>query len=117
MRFELFFGVGDGVGEAFFRLVEAVGDGVGVAFFVERFRCLRDGVGLGFGSRTFLIFVPNDSSAAFASWSMPNSIAATTNNRNVLWKSMNLVGRFCETPFGPASDTDALQFAPSRLIG
>ena len=63
MRFDLFFGVGDGVGEAFFRLGEAVGDGVGVAFFVECFRCLRLGVGLGFGSRTFLIFVPNDSSA------------------------------------------------------
>ena len=141
MRFDLLFAVGDGVGEAFFRLAEAVGDGVGVAFFDERFRCLRDGVGLGSGSRTFLIFVPNDSSAAFASWSMPNSIAAKTNNRNVLWKSMNLVGRltgslplsrpaglpvlvarvpaapFCETPFGPASDTDALQFAPRPLIG
>ena len=141
MRFDLLLGVGDGVGEAFFRLAEGVGDGVGGAFFDERFRCLRDGVGLGSGSRTFLIFVPNDSSAAFASWSMPNSIAATANNRNVLWKSMNLVGRlirslplsrpaglpvhfarvpaapFCETPFGPASDTDALQFAPSPLIG
>ena len=92
MRFDLLLAVGDGVGETFFRLAERVGDGVGVVFFDERFRCLRDEVGLGSGSRTFLIFVPNDSSAAFASWSMPNSIAATTNNRNVLWKSMNLVG-------------------------
>jgi len=30
---------------------------------------------------------------------------------------MNLVGRFCETPSDPASDTDALQFAPRLLIG
>src|SRR5262249_45216518 len=117
LRLALLLGVGDGVGEDFFRLAEAVGDGVGIAFFDERFRCLRDGVGLGSGSRTFLVFVPNDSSAAFASWSMPNSIAATTNNRNVLRKSMNPGGRFCETPFGTASDTDALQFAPRSLIG
>ena len=63
LRFDLLLGVGDGVGEAFFRLAEGVGDGVGGAFFDERFRCLRDGVGLGSGSRTFLIFVPNESSA------------------------------------------------------
>ena len=63
MRFDLLFGVGDGVGEAFFRFAEAVGDGVGVGFFVECFRCLRLGVGLGSDSRTFLIFEPNDSSA------------------------------------------------------
>ena len=63
MRFDLLLGVDDGVGETFFRLAEGVGDGVGVAFFDERFRCLRDGVGLGSGSRTFLIFVPNESSA------------------------------------------------------
>jgi hypothetical protein len=43
---------------------------VGVAFF---FRCLR--VGVGDGSKTFLIFVPNDSSAASAAQSAPNSIA------------------------------------------
>ena len=113
LRFDLLFGdgLGDGVGEAFFRLAEAVGVGVGDTFFDECFRCLRDGVGLGSGSRTLLIFEPNDCSAAFAALSVPNSIAATKNNRNVLWKSMNLVGRFCETPSGRASDTDALQFA------
>jgi hypothetical protein len=45
----LLFGVavGEGVGEAFFRLGEAVGDGVAVGFFVECFRCLRVGVGSG----------------------------------------------------------------------
>ena len=47
MRFDLLFGVG--VGVVFFRRDEAVGDGLGVGFFVERFRCLRDGVGVGSG--------------------------------------------------------------------
>ncbi len=60
MRFDLLFGVGDGVGEAFFDFGEAVGVGVGVVFF---FRCLRDELGVGSGSKVFLIFVPNDSSA------------------------------------------------------
>ena len=60
MRFDLLFGVGDGVGEAFFDFGEAVGVGVGVGFF---FRCLRDELGVGSGSKVFLIFVPNDSSA------------------------------------------------------
>jgi hypothetical protein len=43
---------------------EFVGDGLGVGFFVERFRCLR-GTGVGL-AKIFLIFVPNDCSAAFA---------------------------------------------------
>ena len=75
MRFDLLFGVGDGVGEAFFRLAEAVGYGVGVGFLVERFRCLRDGVGLGSASKTLLIFVPNDSSAEGATLTAPNEIS------------------------------------------
>ena len=75
MRFDLLLGVGDGVGETFFRLAEGVGDGVGVAFFDERFRCLRDGVGLGSGSRTFLIFVPNESSVDGAASTAPNKNA------------------------------------------
>jgi hypothetical protein len=54
-------GLGDGVGEALFGFGEAVGNGVGVAFFL---RCLRDELGVGSGSKAFLIFVPNDSSAA-----------------------------------------------------
>src|SRR5690242_9087139 len=61
LRFDLLFGVGLGVGEAFFCFGEVSGDGVGVAFFL---RCLR--VGVGDGSKTFLIFVPSDSSAASA---------------------------------------------------
>ena len=63
--FRFDFGVGDGVGEAFFRFGEAVGDGVGVGFFAECFRCLRVGLGVGVGWKIFLIFEPNDSSAAY----------------------------------------------------
>ena len=74
MRFDLLLGVGDGVGEAFLPFAEAVGEGVGVGFFVECFRCLRLGVGLGSGSRTFLIFEPNDSSAEGAASMPPNKI-------------------------------------------
>jgi len=72
LRFDLLFGIGlgDGLGEAFFCFGEASGDGVGVAFF---FRCLR--VGVGDGSKTFLIFVPSDSSAASAAQNAPNNIA------------------------------------------
>jgi hypothetical protein len=73
-RFDLLVGVGDGVGEAFFRLGEAVGDGVGVGFFVECFRCLRLGVGLGSGCRVFFIFVPNDSWAEETASTAPNKI-------------------------------------------
>ncbi len=71
MRFDLLFGVavGDGLGEAFFCFGEGVGDGVGVDFF---FRCLR--LGVGDGSKTFLIFVPSDSSAACAGQTAPNKI-------------------------------------------
>ena len=66
LRFDFAFGpgLGDGVGEIFFCFGEAVGDGLGVGFFAERFRCFRVGVGVGVGSKIFLIFVPNDSSAA-----------------------------------------------------
>ena len=63
--FSLGVAVGDGVGEAFFGFGEAVGGGLGVLFFVARLRCFR-GVGVGVGSKTLLIFVPNDSSAALA---------------------------------------------------
>src|SRR5213075_2207277 len=75
LRFDLLFGVGDGVGEAFFGFAEAVGDGVGVGFFVECFRCLRLGVGLGSGSKTFLLFEPNDSSAALVPSVTPKNSA------------------------------------------
>jgi len=72
LRFDLLLGVavGDGLGEAFFRFGEVSGDGVGVGFF---FRCLR--VGVGDGSKAFLIFVPSDSSAARAAYGALNRIA------------------------------------------
>jgi hypothetical protein len=78
LRFDLLLvGPGDGVGEAFFCLGEASGDGVGVAFF---FRCLR--LGVGDGSKTLLIFVPSDSSAASAARVVPNAIATIRKQRN-----------------------------------
>jgi hypothetical protein len=79
-RFDLLFGVGDGVGEAFFGLGDVSGDGVGVAFF---FRCLR--LGVGDGSKAFLIFVPNDSCAASAARVVPNAIATIRRQRNSVW--------------------------------
>ena len=42
MRFDLLFGVADGVGEGFLDFGEAVGVGVGVACFDECFRCLAE---------------------------------------------------------------------------
>jgi hypothetical protein len=71
--------VGEGVGEIFFRLGEAVGDGLGVAFFVELFRCLRFGVGVGV-AKIFLIFVPNDSSAACMVQTALNKIATISSH-------------------------------------
>jgi hypothetical protein len=71
LRFDLLFAVavGDGLGEAFFCFGELSGAGVGVDFF---FRCLR--LGVGDGSKTFLIFVPSDSSAGRAASMAPNKI-------------------------------------------
>ena len=86
LRFDFVLGVavGDGVGEIFFRFGVAVGEGLGVGFFVERFRCLR-GTGVGV-AKIFLIFVPNESSAAFATSNAPNKSAkiksSPTNLRN-----------------------------------
>jgi hypothetical protein len=81
LRFDFVFGVavGDGVGEVFLCLGEAVGDGVGVAFFVVLFLCLRFGAGVGV-AKTFLIFVPNDSSAAANSANAPNESARIKNH-------------------------------------
>jgi len=77
LRFDFVLGVavGDGVGEIFLCFGEAVGEGLGVVFFAERFRCLRVGVGVAVGARIFLIFVPNESSAAFATSIAPNNRA------------------------------------------
>ena len=84
-RFDFVSGVGlaDGAGEIFF-FGEAVGDGLGVDFPVERFRCFRDGVGVGVGPRNFLIFVPNDSSAAPGAAIVPNKIATMRKSRSIV---------------------------------
>ncbi len=94
LRFDLLFGVGlgEGVGDALFCFGEVSGDGVGVAFFL---RCLR--VGVGAGSKTFLIFVPNDSSAASAA-EAPNKSAPSKKQRIIVLRAIDVVGRFCETP-------------------
>ena len=140
LRFDLDFGVGlgEGAGEIFLCRGEAAGDGLGVVFFAERFRCLL-GAGVGV-AKIFLIFVPNESSAAFAAWSAPNEIAAIRSPRNIGWETAKIVGHltrslplsrpgglpvhvarpaapFWETPSAPASDTDDLQFAFWFLIG
>ena len=74
-RFVSGVGLGDGVGETFFRFGEAVGEGLGEDFPAERFRCFRIVVGVGVASKIFLIFVPNDSSAASATRTVPSNIA------------------------------------------
>jgi hypothetical protein len=83
-RFDLALGValGDGVGEIFF-LGETVGDGVGADFAV-RFRCFRAGLGVGVASKTFLIFVPNDSSALPGATTAPKHIAAMRRIRTII---------------------------------
>jgi hypothetical protein len=80
-RFVSGVGVGEGVGEVFFRFGVAVGDGLEVVFL---FRCLRDGAGVGVGSKIFLIFVPNDSSAPRGVTIAPKQIAARTRTRRVI---------------------------------
>src|SRR5882724_7164631 len=96
LRFDFVSGVGlaDGAGEIFF-FGEAVGDGLGVDFPVERFRCFRDGAGVGVDSRNFLIFVPNDSSAASGAAIVPNKIAMLKKIRSVVLEAIGFVGRFC----------------------
>lgn len=89
LRFDLVFGVGlgDGVGEIFFRFGEAVGDGLDVVFFVERFLCFRgSGVGV---AKIFLIFVPNDSSAALRVTITPKEIAASRRIRRIILVAEN----------------------------
>ena len=86
LRFDFVLGVavGDGVGEIFLCFGEAVGEGLGVVFFAERFRCLRVGVGVAVGARIFLIFVPNDSSAAPGVTIAPTQIAASRSIRRII---------------------------------
>ena len=75
-------GLGDGVGEAFSCSGEVVGDGLGVDFFDVRFRCFRAGVGV--GSRIFLIFVPNDSSALPEATIVPKQIETIRRTRKII---------------------------------
>ena len=91
LRFDLDFGVGlgDGVGEIFLCLGEVVGDGLGVAFFAERVLCFRCGDGVGVGSKIFLIFVPNDSSAAPGVTIAPTQIAASRSIRRIILVAEN----------------------------
>jgi len=72
----------DGAGEIFF-FGEEVGDGLGVDFPVARFRCFRAGVGVGVGPRNFLIFAPNDSSAASGAAIVPTKIATVRKSRSI----------------------------------
>jgi hypothetical protein len=84
LRFDFVSGeeLADGVGEIFF-FGEAVGDGLGVDFPVERFRCFRDDVGVGVGSKIFSIFVPNDSSAASGAPIVPTKSATIRKSRSI----------------------------------
>jgi hypothetical protein len=77
-------GLGDGVGEILFLFGEAVGDGLGSDFFTGRFRCFRVGVGVGVGSKIFLIFVPNDPSVAPGAATPAKKIAPITRARSVV---------------------------------
>jgi hypothetical protein len=90
LRFDFVFGVavGDGVGETFLCFGEGVGDGLGVAFFPELFLCLRFGVGVGV-AKIFLIFVPNDSSAAFGVTIKPRQIAPSRRLRRIIFVAGN----------------------------
>jgi hypothetical protein len=93
LRFDLDLGVavGDGVGEVFSGFGEAVGVGVGVAFLDERFRCLRDGVGVGVVVRNFLIFVPNGSSALIGKTFIPQQIAVMRRLRKTMLVAGNKI--------------------------
>jgi len=95
LRLDFVFGVelGDGVGEACLCFGEAEADGLGVDFFAERFRCLRAGVGVGVGSRIFLIFVPNDSAALPGVTIIPKQIAAMRNLRRIILVEVNKSAR------------------------
>jgi len=100
-------GLGDGVGDVFFRLGEALGDGVGVDFFVARLCCFRVGVGVGVASRSFLIFVPSDSSAASGTTIVPKRMAAIRKTRSIVLIAETRIsprvpeGRLCLTGSRP----------------
>jgi hypothetical protein len=91
-RFVSGVGLGDGVGEIFFRLGDAVGDGLGVVFFVELFLCLCFGTGVGV-AKIFLIFVPNDSSAASGVTIAAKQIVASRTLRRIILVAGKISGR------------------------
>ena len=91
LRFVSGVGLGDGVGEIFFRFGEALGEGLGVDFLAGRFRCFRIGVGVGVGSKIFLIFVPNDSSALPGTTFIPKQIATTKRLRRTILVAGNKI--------------------------
>jgi hypothetical protein len=90
LRFDFVFGVavGDGVGEVFFRFGVAVADGLGVAFVAELFLCLRFGAGVG-EAKIFLIFVPNESSAASGVTIKPRQIVPSRRPRRIIFFAGN----------------------------
>ncbi len=90
-RFVSGVGLGDGVGEIFFRFGEVMGEGLGVDFLAGRFRCFRIGVGVGVGSKIFLIFVLNDSSALPGATFIPKQIAATKRLRRTILVAGNKI--------------------------
>lgn len=90
LRFDFVFGVavGDGVGEVFLRFGVAVADGLGVAFVAELFLCLRFGAGVG-EAKIFLIFVPNESSAASGVTIKPRQIVPSRRPRRIIFFAGN----------------------------
>lgn len=113
MRFDLLFGVavGDGLGEAFFRFGEVSGDGVGVGFF---FRCLR--LGVGDGSKTFLIFVPSDSWTEGAASTAPNNITRIRSHFIIRRRSVRCPQRRFERHRPAGCAEDSARYSSGREI-
>jgi hypothetical protein len=109
-------GVGDGVGEIFFCFGEAEGDGLGVGFSADRFRCFRPGLGVGVGSKIFLSVLPNGSSAASATGSVPNKIA-TIKNHFIKSKLATLTLRRFQPVVIPSEVEESLIFIIAQLEG
>ena len=114
LRFDLLLGVavGDGLGEAFFRFGEVSGDGVGVGFF---FRCLR--VGVGDGSKAFLIFVPSDSSAEDATLTAPKKIAKIKSHFMTRCCSVRCPQRRIESIRSAGCPEDGASYSTRRSAG
>jgi hypothetical protein len=85
-RLDFFFGValGEAVAEAFLLCGDAVADALGTGSLARCFRRFRVGVGVGVGSKVFLIFAPNDSSAASGAATAPKRIVQIIRPQNVV---------------------------------